>query len=121
MTSEPTATYVFGEVIIVPFPFTNQTGVKPRPAVVISGDEYNIFRPDLVLMPITSQLKAVASFAEVWIDEWKAANLLKPSAIKPQIATIEQTLVIKRLGHLQPMDVSQLRAAVKAILGYFTN
>ncbi len=69
------------------------------------------------MMPITSQLKALGNFAEVWIADWKAGNLLKPSAVKPQIATIEQTLVMKRLGHLEPMDVLQLRVAVKAILG----
>ncbi len=88
-------------MVIVPFPFTNQTAVQPRPAVVISSAEYNRSRPDLVMMPITGQFKAAANFAEVWIGEWKAANLLKPSAVKPQIATIEQTLVIKRLGRLQ--------------------
>jgi len=108
--------YAFGEVVLVPFPFTDQTAVKKRPAVVISGAEYNRLRPDLVVMPITSQLRATANFGEVWIVEWKAANLLKPSAVKPQIATMEQALVIKRMGHLQPVDIVQLRAAISSIL-----
>jgi mRNA interferase MazF len=117
MPFEANATYAFGEVALVPFPFTDQTAVKKRPAVVISGAEYNRLTPDMVMMPITSQLRAVANFGEVWIDEWKEANLLKPSAIKPQIATIKQTLVIKRMGHMQPMDVSRLRSVVSVILG----
>ncbi len=83
---------------------------------MISSVEHNRRRPDLVMMPITSQLRATDNFAEVWIGEWKAANLLKPSAVKPQIATIEQTLVIKRMGHLHPADIEQLRAAITAIL-----
>jgi mRNA interferase MazF len=114
-TSE--ATYAYGEVVLVPFRFTNQTGYKQRPAVVISSAEYNRSRPDLVMMPITSQLRGSPNFGEVWLTDWKAAKLLKPSAIKPQIATIEQRLVIKRLGHLQPADVAALRAVVKAIVG----
>jgi mRNA interferase MazF len=116
-TSEARSVYALGEVVLVPVQFTNQTGSKPRPAVVISSEEYNRLRPDLVMMPITSQLRAVANFGEVWIDEWQAANLLKPSAVKPQIATIEQTLVIKRPGYLHSTDISRLRVALKAILG----
>jgi mRNA interferase MazF len=117
MTSEPHETYSFGEVVIAPFPFTDQTAIKRRPAVVVSSTEYHLLRPDLVMMPITSQLRVTATFAEFWISEWKAANHLKPSAIKPQITTMEQKLVIKRLGHLQPADIALLRAAIQAILG----
>jgi mRNA interferase MazF len=117
MPSELGAPYVFGEVILVPFPFTNQTAVKKRPAVVVSGAEFNRLRPDLIMMPITSQLKSETNFGEVWIAEWEAANLLKPSAVKPHIATLEQTLVLKRLGCMQSIDLPQLRAAISAILG----
>jgi mRNA interferase MazF len=117
MPSDASAIYAFGDVVLVPFPFTDQTAFKKRPAVVISSLEYNRVRPDLLMMPITSQLKVTANFGEVWISEWKMANLLKPSAVKPHIATIEQTLVIKRMGHLQPVDTSQLRSAISVILG----
>jgi mRNA interferase MazF len=117
MPSEVGTPYVFGEVVLVPFPFTNQTAVKKRPAVVVSGAEFNRLRPDLIMMPITSQLRSEANFGEVWIVEWEAANLLKPSAVKPHIATLEQALVIKRLGHLQSIDLPQLRVAISAVLG----
>jgi mRNA interferase MazF len=117
MPSEATVKYAFGEVVLVPFPFTNQTAVKKRPAVVISSAEYNQLRPDLLMMPITSQLRASVAFGEVWIDDWQAAHLLKPSAVKPHIATMEQTLVIRRLGALQPSDISNLRVAIGLILG----
>jgi mRNA interferase MazF len=117
MPSEAPAAYAFGEVVLVPFPFTDQTAFKKKPAVVVSSADYNRGKPDLVMMPVTSQLRAATAFGEVWIGDWKTANLLKPSAIKPVIATIEQTLVVKRLGHLQPADVSQLRAAIAAVLG----
>ncbi len=36
----PTTGYSLGDVILVPFPFTDQTGLKKRPAVVVSSAEY---------------------------------------------------------------------------------
>jgi hypothetical protein len=45
------------------------------------------------------------------------ANLLKPSAIKPVFATLEQNLIIKRLGVLDPSDQAALRQAIATVLG----
>ena len=44
----------FGEVVLVPFPFTNQAAAKKRPAVVASSRRYAVEQPDIVLMAITS-------------------------------------------------------------------
>jgi mRNA interferase MazF len=44
----------FGEVVLVPFPFTDQSGTKKRPAVIVSGDGYNTSRRDILIMAITS-------------------------------------------------------------------
>jgi len=46
--------YDFGDVVLVPFPFTDQTTKKRRPAVVVSSAAYNQKRPDIVLMAVTS-------------------------------------------------------------------
>jgi mRNA interferase MazF len=51
--------YEFGNVVLVPFPFTDQTAFKKRPAVIVSNRAYNSTGPDVVLMPITSQVRAV--------------------------------------------------------------
>lgn len=54
---------------------------------------------------------------EVVIGEWRQASLLKPSAIKPVFATLEQRLIIRRLGILQAQDQSALRAAIASVIG----
>lgn len=94
--------FEFGDVVLVRFPFTNQTAFKQRPAVVISNRGYNTMRPDAMIMAITSRLQLPPNYGEIVIGEWQAANLLKPSAIKPVFATIEQSLILKILGALQP-------------------
>ena len=41
--------YEFGDILLVPFPFTDQSTTKKRPAVVVSSSAYNLERPDLIL------------------------------------------------------------------------
>jgi mRNA-degrading endonuclease toxin of MazEF toxin-antitoxin module len=50
-------TYNFGDIILIPFPFTDQTTSKKRPAVVVSSEAYNGDRPDIILMAVTSQVR----------------------------------------------------------------
>ena len=107
----------FGDVVLVRFPFTNQSVFKQRPAVVISNSSYNTARPDVVIMAVTSQLHSSLSVGDVLISQWQAANLLKPSAVKPVFATLEQNLLLKQLGVLQPSDQAALRQAIASVLG----
>ncbi len=106
----------FGDIVLVSFPFTDQTTTKKRPAIVISSAAYNSARPDIIFMAVTSQLRAAAVLGEVWLTEWQAAGLLKPSAAKPVIATIERSLVIDQLGSLAKVDSEMLRLALCQII-----
>jgi mRNA interferase MazF len=54
---------------------------------------------------------------EVWLRQWRAAGLIKPSAVKPVFATFEQGLVIKTLGALAAEDREALRHAIGQIIG----
>ncbi len=109
--------FEFADIILVPFPFTDQSTTKKRPAVVISSKAYNIERPDLIIMAVTSQIKPVSIIGEVIIQDWQDAGLLKPSAIKPVITTIEKPLVIKAMGRLKEKDQTALHGSLKVILG----
>ncbi len=113
----PTTGYSFGDVVLVPFPFTDQSGTKKRPAVVVSSAAYQAQRRDLVIMAITSQIRPHPAFGEFTITEWKKAGLIAPSAVKPVFTTIDKRLVIRRLGQLQPADVRSLRTSLAQILG----
>ena len=109
--------YEFGDVVLVRFPFTNQATFKQRPAAIVSSRAYNVAKPDVVIRAITSQVHSPSGLGEVQVGEWQAANLLKPSAIKPVFATLEQNLILKRLGVLDPSDQAALRQAIATVLG----
>lgn len=109
--------YEFGDIVLVPFPFTDQTTTKKRPAVIVSSRAYHEQRPDLIVMAVTSQTQPTAGVGTVTIARWEEAGLLKPSVIKPVLATIEPRLVMKKLGRLQEMDCTALKRAIGTILG----
>jgi mRNA interferase MazF len=109
--------YSFGDIVLVPFPFTDQSGTKKRPAVVISSQGYNTQRQDLVIMAITSQIRQPLGFAEALVVNWQTAGLLKPSLFKPVFTTIEQPLVLRTMGTLNASDLNTLRTMLTRCVG----
>lgn len=107
----------FGDVVLVPFPFTDQSGAKKRPAVIISSSGYNAGRRNLVIMTITSQMRASLGFGEALVADWQAAGLIKPSVLKPVVTSIEQGLVVRTMGALSAADLHRLREVIVQVIG----
>lgn len=110
------ARFSAGDVVLVPFPFTDQSGSKKRPAVVVSGNAYNAGRRDIVILAITSRVRMPLGFAEAAVLDWQAAGLIKPSVLKPVFTTIEQRLVVRTMGRLSGPDVAALRAVIDSVI-----
>ncbi|WP_289020589.1 type II toxin-antitoxin system PemK/MazF family toxin [Desulfobacter postgatei] len=109
--------YKFGDVILVPFPFTDQSTSKKRPAVIVSSTLYNQRRPDVVIMAVTSQIHGSGYFGDIRIQKWQQAGLLKASVIKPILTTVEKGLIIKKLGCLADNDQEALNKGLQTIIG----
>jgi mRNA interferase MazF len=95
------------DVVLLPIPFTDLTSRKVRPAIVIGRNG-----PDLFLVPISSVL-ANTDFS---LKEWRAAGLNVPCGVKGQIATVEEGLVIKRVGVVEATDRLTLENRLRAWL-----
>ena len=95
------------EVVLLPIPFTNLKSRKVRPAIVIGRNG-----ADLFLVPISS----VLSNTDFPIKEWRAAGLNVPSGVKAQLATVEERLVVKRVGTLAAADRQLLGARLRTWL-----
>ncbi|MCC5873581.1 MAG: type II toxin-antitoxin system PemK/MazF family toxin, partial [Gammaproteobacteria bacterium] len=96
-------TYSFGEVVLVGFPFTNLQAAKQRPAVIIHSSTYQN-RPDVILMAVTSQIREPLATGEALLQDWQMAGLVKPSVLKPLIATLEKDRIVRKLGRLSTAD-----------------
>jgi len=104
--------YQFGDVVLVPFPFTDQSATKQRPGVIVSSLTCHRTRRDLILMPITSQVRGSSEFGEVILEDWQSAGLLKPSAVKLVLATFERAL-----GRLSTRDQQHLPESLESLFG----
>ena len=109
--------FEFGDLVLVPFPFSDQSTTKRRPAVVVSSAAYHRERRDLIILGVTSQVRPAGGVGEVALAHWKQAGLLRPSVLKPVLATIDRSLVLSKLGRLETEDRLGLRQVLLAILG----
>lgn len=69
------------------------------------------------MTPVTSQVRPSPLYGEIVITEWKKAGLVKPSVIKPVVATIHRKLVLSKRGKLHGADLDALRTLLREILG----
>ncbi|PYJ23842.1 MAG: type II toxin-antitoxin system PemK/MazF family toxin [Verrucomicrobia bacterium] len=107
-----TISFSQGDVVLVPFPFTDLSATKQRPALVLSPERLNKIRPDLVLAAITSRVPAALDEDEILLSasELGAAGLPKPSIIKlGKIFTIHQGLIRKKLGNIGEATLENVR------------
>ena len=90
-----------GDILIVPFPFSNLTGIRQRPVLVLSTTDYSKECEDIITCGITSNLKD--SKFSVLIDNsiLIEGNIPTKSRIKvDKLFTLERNIVIKRIGRI---------------------
>ena len=90
-----------GEIVLIPFPFTDLSGVKNRPALVLVENE-----DDITVSFITTQLKWQEEL-DVKVEPNTENGLKRTSLIRlSKLATIDKELVIGRLGNLSTADIT---------------
>ncbi|WP_425392544.1 type II toxin-antitoxin system PemK/MazF family toxin [Ekhidna sp.] len=100
------------DILLVPFPFTDLSSQKKRPALVVSHDKYNA-EGDVIIGFITSQLSGNPKIGDYLIEEWEEAGLPKPSKIRMKLATLSDEIVIKKIGKMTPKDVTYFHEVLK--------
>lgn len=104
------------DIILVPFPFTDLSAFKKRPSLIISPDSFNISE-DIVIAFITSNLPSPIRQNDFKITELPETGLPKPSIIRMKFATINKSIVIKKLGQLSESDRSNFQ---KLLIEFFS-
>lgn len=109
-----------GDIILVKFPFSNLQSEKKRPCLVISSNKLNDKTGLVSVAMITSRIDGIKLPGDVKILKWEDANLLHPSLIRlAKIATIEDNIIEKNLGRLDPSDLKILKTAFKKHFNYW--
>lgn len=105
--------YSSGDLILVRYPFSDLTGAKVRPAVVISAAHTS---QDLIIVPLTSRVDALLP-GEFVLAQWQSAGLHVASAVKRGVYTVQQHLCLKTVGQLATRDGEQLDRSLRLWLG----
>jgi mRNA interferase MazF len=103
-----------GAVVLLPFPFSDQSSAKIRPAVIVNPRYPS---DDLLVVAVTSVGDALRP-GEFPIQFWREAGLIHPSFAKRAVASISGALVRKPLGQLHETDLLKLNAAVRLWFGF---
>ena len=105
--------FVKGNVVVVPFPFSDLTKAKRRPALIIAELEGN----DLILCQITSQSIRDSYAVSIDDDEFETGALRQRSNVRPnRIFTADRHIILYRVGHLKPEKVNQIIDRIVDIL-----
>ena len=110
-----------GDVIVVDFPFTDTNEAKIRPAVVVQNDRDNSRLRKTVIVMVTGNLRRRGDPSHVFVDPADPAGfssgLQFPSLIScNNLFTIEQTGIMRVLGHLSGALKQKLEDSLKAAL-----
>jgi len=109
----------FGDIVLTRFPFTDLSGSKVRPALVISRD--NGRRNDVVLAFITSNtITAMPDSVRIQPD---AGNGLKvPSAVRfDKLVTLEKRVIAGTLGKAGPAFLAAAGPVFFSVFGFRTS
>jgi len=101
--------FIKGDIVIIPFPFTDLTGSKRRPAFVIAdlpGD-------DIIVCQITSKFKSDPFALPVEASDFSTGSLPIDSFIRPnKIFTASKNMVLSVAGHLCEKKINDAIALV---------
>ncbi len=102
-----------GDVVTVDF--AGATGVKRRPAVIVSSNLYHTHRPDLILAALTTRIASATTPLDHVLQDWTAAGLHRPSAFRAYLGMALPSAV-QVIGHLSERDWQSIQACLRCAI-----
>ena len=114
-----------GDVVLVPFPFTDLTRQKARPAVVVSSERFNAASADVILVAISSKLPATSNDTDLVLQhgsaDFQTTGLRVSSVIRTaKLVTLQQSLIYTTLGKLGSRLIDELDGRLACAVGLQT-
>ena len=111
-----TVAYKMFDVVVVPFPFTDQDTDKRRPALVLSDHtRFNDETQNCVMAMITSA-KNPDWPLDAKIGSIKKAGLPAPSKVRMKLFTLDSRLIVKKIGGLAAKDQEIVKKNLKKLM-----
>jgi len=102
--------YSKGDVVLLPYPFTNLKTTKVRPAIVAAIEDSRY--ADVFVVPVTSRIENLNT-GEFVLRDWDKAGLNVVSAVKRGCVLVETSLIKLKVGKLSKRDIAAFNASLK--------
>ena len=116
MTGSNGEAFTRRDVELVNFLFSEETGSKRRPVLVVSSSEYHQGRQEAVVAAITSNISRLLP-GDYYMDDWEHAGLPLPSVVTGIVRTIKQGMIGRRLGLESGKDMDGVEVKLRSTLG----
>jgi mRNA interferase MazF len=106
-----------GDILLVPFPFTDLSSQKRRPVIVISNNSYNKKTTDILVVAMTSNPVEVDYSFAITSDDLEKGTLNHPGKVRvDKIYTLAQSIVIKTFGRVNEKLLECIRKELQALV-----
>ena len=106
------AGFIKGDIVVVPFPFSDLSGTKKRPALVLA----NLPGSDIILCQITSRFRKDKFSFELSQNDFKSGGLPVLSYVRPnRIFTADKNIILRKAGTLKPVITKDILRLVFSI------
>lgn len=104
------AEFIKGDVVVVPFPFSDLTNTKRRPALVIT----KLTGDDLILCQITSKNVSDSYSILITENDFSSGSLNQISNVRPnKLFTADSRIILYKVGHLKE---EKMRKIIQSII-----
>ncbi len=102
-----------GDIVVVPFPFSDLPVAKPRPALVVSASASNDREGTTLLAMITTA--SGSKPGDTPVQDGEQAGLKAASVLRLKLFTLDNRLIARRIGSLTARDRRAARVAVSRL------
>lgn len=114
--------YARGDIVLADLPYSDRTGAKIRPALVVQCDKNNTRLDDAILAMVTRTTERAATeptqfFIDLATSEGQQSGLLHSSAVKCEhLVTLHRSFILRVIGHLPDAIMQQIDDCLRASL-----
>lgn len=106
-----------GDLVVIYSPYSDRTGRKTRPAIVISNERYNKILQDFICVPTTTELRDYEHIFRLYLDDIDSGNFHEISDVRvDKIISMDQKLIIKRVGRVKYYIVDRIKEMLGKII-----
>jgi len=114
------STYSRGRVVVVEVPFSDLSGTKRRPALIVSSETFHRGLPDVIVCPISSRPRYFdrPGPGDLPLRHWKRAGLRYPStALVSKVVSVSKKTITRGLGRAASEDLQRVEVTFRKALG----